>query len=173
EPGLSGNGERGRFKILCGLFCPGEVLAGGRGGAEDREGEEVPRLTIVWVLAINLLHARLERLRARGMVELVGVAVVGAHGVDVVALPLRLRVGRSGLRRRLASFLELRGSGLRSGVARRPYRMEARHRDAPVRHGARRIGLRDLEECPLRRVVPERVEQRDAALELRAHRGTA
>src|SRR5271163_4635624 len=51
-----------------------------------------------------------------------------------------------------------------------PYLVENAHRNSPVRHGAIRIAPRDLLELPLRFLVPEIMQQGDAAYELSAHR---
>jgi hypothetical protein len=63
--------------------------------------------------------------------------------------------------------------GERVGVRVVPDLMERAHRNAPVRHGAVGIVRGDSPELALRLVVPEIVQESDAAIEGRAHRGGA
>ncbi len=158
---------------LGGFLLAGVGLVRRGGRAQDRERVKDSRLSIVRILPVDALHSRFEGERAGPVIELVSVPVVGLGGGDVIPLALGSRVRRDGLRDGLASLSQLRGTRLPARIACRPDGMEIRHRDAPVRHRACGVRLGDFEESLLRRVVPERMEKRHAALELLPRRGVA
>ncbi len=100
-----------------------------------------------------------------GTVRRGGVVRVQGEGRPRVGLLARGGVGRElgGSLRGLQRPLEAGGRGRHpgEGVA------EHRHGDAPVRHGAARVGGRGLLEGPFGGVEPEGVQHGDAAFEVR------
>jgi len=90
-----------------------------------------------------------------------------AEGGDVFTLARGFRGPRlSGLH-----FAPTLGHRARIGPI--PDLVERAHGDPPVRHGARGVCRDDFLELRPRFLVPEIMEQRDAAVEARAHRGRA
>ena len=135
-------------------------------GRQQRQGIEGSRIGIARMPGIELCHRRGIALDAGLVLALVGPKEL-AECRDVPALAGALCRGRA----RCLHF----GPAARAGafVGTIPDLMEHAHRDAPMRHGAVRVTLRDLGELPLRFFVPEVVQQRDGAVEGYAHLGGA
>src|SRR5262249_13603072 len=134
----------------------------------ERERVEDRRLAVGGILLAQRFHRFFVRERARLVIDLVGVLVVGLDRRDVVLLALRLGARRLGARDRCRAVLQ-------ATWRRRAAERVAQRRDghAPVRDAARGIGLGDGVEALDGLGEPERVLQRDRALELRLNGGIA
>ena len=152
--------DRARLELV------GVGLVGGRCGRVERQRVEDGGFPIVGIAAGQPLHGLLVGGRPRAVIERVGVAIVRRDGRDVLLLPR----GRD----QPARLLDRVGAPVQHRRARRlPERMVDAHRDAPVAHRARGVRGRDRGEGLLRLLVPERVQQRDRALEVGPNRGRA
>src|SRR5215475_14972759 len=94
------------------------------------------------------------------MTTLVRIPVVDLHGADVVPLPLGLGT------RRLRLLDDLPASLQGSDVERDERVRASAHRDTPVAHRTRRVGLRHCGECLDGLWEEERVQHRQSELEL-------
>ncbi len=150
-------GDRLQDRGALGLLGVGLVVQVGRGVERDGVGDL--RLVVVRIFRRDLLLRVAERADALDMAELVVVGVHQQQRVDVVALALGLGAHRLGLLDRGEAGREV---GRRDRVMRI---VEQRERDAPLRHGAGRIGLQRLLEDLLRVEVPERVLIAHGAIE--------
>ena len=150
-------GDRLQDRGALGLLGVGLVVEVGRGVERDGVGDL--RLVVVRILRRDLLLRVAERADALAMAELVVVGVHQHQRVDVVALALGLGAHRLGL---LDGGEAGREVGLRDRVVRI---VEQRERDAPLRHGAGRVGLQRLLEDLLRLEVPVGVLIAHAAVE--------
>ena len=133
---------------------------------DERQGVKDARFAVPWMLALHLLH----RLRVRDQSRLgidgcVGL-VVGTHRRKVGPLAGRSRNGVAAHSRTQPGPELVRGR-------RRPQRMKQAHRLAPVAHGARRVSGDHVLERLARALIPEGMQQRDAALEAALCFGTA
>ena len=142
-------GDRLQDRGALGLLGIGLVVQVGRGVERDGVGDL--RLVVVRIFRRDLRLRVAERAHALGVAELVVVGVHHHQRVDVVALALGLGVHRLGLLDRGEAGREVR---LRDRVVRIVHQRE---RDAPMRHGAGRVGLQGLLEDLLRVEVPVRV----------------
>ena len=137
----------------------------GRLAGEQRQRVERGGLGVVRVVAIDLLHAVGVGLRAGHVIASLGIAEKGGGSREISLLTAR------GVRAGL-SLLDLRPAAIEIGLAHLlPELVVEAHRGAPVRHRATRRCLRDGDELLFGFLVPERVEQRDAALEVLLHGG--
>ena len=150
------------------LELVGEGLVGGRGRDVEREGVEDPRFVILRILAGYALHRLFVGQRPRA--EFGGLPVLEEQGerADVGAFPFALGANALGLRRGWRACLGGVGVG-------RPGEGVAHRHDgyAPVRHAARGIVFQHLGKGGLRRVEPERMEQRHRPVELLLRCGAA
>ena len=137
-----------------------------RGGLQ-RERVEGHRLAVLRIASVHLGHRLLVGERSCLVVELVPVLVEGLGGGDPIALALRLGRRGLGLLDRFPPALEVRRA------RRRPDLIPQAHGDAPVAHRAVRVRLGDGGERLHRLEVPERVQERDPALERLLHRRIA
>jgi hypothetical protein len=129
-------------------------------GREQRERIKSSRLVVVRILPVHLLHCRGVSPGSRFVVRFLAVGVERLQGQDVIALA----VSRPGLH--LAGLLQLRRGPLDGWRIRLiPELMPQAHGLAPVRHGALRVLLFDVEKSLLRLFVPERMQQRDTLFE--------
>jgi hypothetical protein len=144
----------------------GVRLVGGRRRRVQREGVEDRSFPIVGIAAVDLLHGLLVGGGPRAVIELVVVAIVRLDRADVVLLARR---------HRQPSRLVEGGRALlqHRGARRRPERVVDAHRDAPVPHRARGVRGRDRRKSLQRLLVPERVQERDRALEVSLDGGRA
>jgi hypothetical protein len=149
------------------LLLIGVRLVVRRGHAEERERVEDRRLAILRMIARHRLHRAGIRAHARRMIELVEAVVEGVDGVDERLLAIRLRAD-------LLRFLRRFESGLQLGRRRRsPDRMEVRHGHAPPGHAARFVRRGRAAERLLRLGVPERMNEREAAVDFLLRRRVA
>src|SRR6202790_4903621 len=117
---------------------------------------------LVWgrMLPVHLLHCRGVSPGSRFVVRFLAVGIERLQGQDVIALA----VSRPSLY--LAGLLQLRRGPLDGWCVRPiPELMPQAHGLAPVRHGALRVLLFDVEKSLLRLFVPERMQQRDTLFE--------
>ena len=129
-------GDRLQDRGALALLGVGLVVEVGRGVERDGVGDL--RLVVVRILRRDLLLRVTERADALGVAELVVIGVHQHQRVDVVALAL-------GLGAHLLGLLDGGEAGREVGPRDRAVRIvEQGQRDAPVRHGAGRIGLQHL-----------------------------
>ena len=142
-------GDRLQDRGALALLGVGLVVQVGRGVERDGVGDL--RLVVVRIFRRDLLLRVAERADALDVAELVVIGIHQHQRVDVVALALGLGADRLGL-------LDGREAGREVGPRDRVMRVvEQRERDAPLRHGAGRVGLQRLLEDLLRGEVPEGV----------------
>jgi hypothetical protein len=155
------------LRDLAGAPLVGVGLVVRIGGGLKGQGVEDGRLAVLGVALVELLHGLGVGGGPRAVVELVGVLEEEVGGRDVVTLAIRPGPGRLRLVHGLHPALE--GGGGRGRPDLRP--LAERH--APVRHAAARIGLGDGREGLRRLEIPERMQERDRALEGLLHGGGA
>ncbi len=115
---------------------------------------------VVRILPVHLLHGRGVSPGSRFVVRFLAIGIERLQGEDVIALAGR----RPGLH--LAGLLQFRRGPLDGWCIRLiPELMPQAHGLAPVRHGALRVLLFDVEKSLLRLFVPERMQQRDTLFE--------
>ena len=154
---------------LAALLLP-RIRLVGRVEVADRhqlQGVENRRLVVVGIPLADPGQSPLVILRPGGVVHRLPVLVEHRERIDVVALAIGLRAsGQRAIesRRALLQFL---------GRRRRPYRVIPGPRDAPVRHGAGRVGLRGIVERDSRFLVAERMQQSRCAGDQLLRRGVA
>lgn len=129
---------------------------------DAKQGERVEDrgFVILWIRARHIRHRLFVREHACAVSELVGICIEGVDRVDECLLARRFRV----------DLLRFRG-GLPSGpqFIRRgscPERMQIGHCRAPPGHAALRVCIRCAAERLLRLDIPERMYERDAAIDL-------
>ena len=115
------------------------------------------RFVVAGVALADIGQRSLVILRPGGVVDRLPVLVEHREGIDVVALAVGLRVGAMARSRAAAPCFSS------SGRRRRPYRVIPGPRDAPISHGAGRVGLGGIVERDARLLVAERMEQRRSA----------
>ena len=145
--------DRARLQLI------GVRLVGRRRRRVQRERIEHRGLAVVGIAPVELLHRLLVGGGPRAMVQLVVVAIVRLDRGDVVLLARRCGQPTRLLQGGRALLQHRRARGL-------PERVVDAHRHAPVAHRAGRILRRQLGEGLLRLLVPERVQERDRALEI-------
>ncbi len=151
--------ERRRLQLV------GVGLVGGQGRLAEGQRIEDASLDVLGVLGDQRLHRLLVGHDAGPLIAGRGVAIQLVHRRQVSLLALG--AAAAGLGR-----VHGRPSGderLRRAVPAERVAPPA-HRDAPVRHHAARVLLQHTVERLARRGEPERVQQRDAAVELVGHR---
>ena len=137
------------------------------GGFVEGEGIEDRGLTVVRVAQGQLLHGFLIGEDTRLVVDRVEVAIVRVECGDPIPLARGRGAGGLGLLEGLPPLLQGRDIDRDQGV------LSDAHRQAPVRHGAARLGLGDGGERFHGFRVEERVQQSDGPIELGLRRRTA
>jgi hypothetical protein len=150
----------GRKLVLVGL-----VQRIGRG--KERKRIEDPRFAVVGMVLRDGFHFLGIGERARAVVELVAIGVEDCERLDVIAFTRRFAGRRARLLDRLLANLET------GGLRRRPELIPHAHGEAPMRHRAIGIALRDRREFLACLLVPEGVQRRERSVEARLHSAPA
>ena len=137
------------------------------GGREQRQRVEDARLDVVVIALREPLHLAHIGARAGAMIELVMIGVEGRERLDVIAFVRRRPAQRQRPRDGLASRFQARRR------RRRPDLIPHAHGDAPIGHGAVRLGLGDRREFLQGLPVPERVQRCERGIEARLNVGAA
>ena len=157
-------------RIAPALSWSAYVLSAGDAARGNRQRVEDRRFGVVRIGRGEPAIASRYACDARGLIGRLDVDVEPRDGVDVRALALGLRV-------RLSSRASTASRPCRSGAGRADAGGEwiapPAERDAPLRHGAGRIGRQRPAEAVNRADELERMEQGDGAVELRLRRGAA
>ena len=135
--GVLGLPGEDRLEQLGGTQLVAVLLVGRVEIGRQHQGVKDGRLAVFWVRGGHLLQSGLQRLRARAVVELVGVLEEDGQGIDIVALALS---GQARLARLPHQCFTL-GQRLGGHIARPDEGVVQRGQGArPVRHAAGRIG---------------------------------
>src|SRR5271157_1927376 len=114
---------------------------------------------VVRIFLVDLLHGGAVSPRARFVILSLAVGIERLRSLNVIALAV-------GWGLRLVGLLQLRRGAFDGGFFRLvPELMPEAHGLAPVRHGALRVLLFDVEKGLLRLFVPERMQQRETLFE--------